>query len=128
MGEDEDEEGGEMNVPSYLKVWLRDALWHAEVQGWICVIHEGVPEHPYLYNAVSATEGQGGPAQSFEEARKEIDGILARKGLRVPRKQKAIPVVGIPGSVTVDFKRMTQEEGERYPGTKIVPDSEKEES
>ena len=40
----------------------------------------------------------------------------------------AIPVFGISGSMTVDFKRMTQEEGERYPGAKIVPDSEKEES
>ena len=40
----------------------------------------------------------------------------------------AIPVFGIPGSVTVDFKRMTQEEGEKVWGAKIVPDSEKEES
>ena len=38
----------------------------------------------------------------------------------------AIPVFGIPGSVTVDFKRMTQEEGEKVWGAKIVPDSEKE--
>ena len=40
----------------------------------------------------------------------------------------AIPVFGISGSMTVDFKRMTQEEGERYWKAKIVPDSEKEES
>ena len=39
----------------------------------------------------------------------------------------AIPVFGIPGSVTVDFKRMTQEEGEKVWGAKIVPDSEQEE-
>lgn len=38
----------------------------------------------------------------------------------------AIPVFGISGSMTVDFKRMTQEEGERYWKAKIVPDSEKE--
>ena len=40
----------------------------------------------------------------------------------------AIPVFGISGSMTVDFKRMTQEEGERYWKAKIVPDSEQEES
>ena len=40
----------------------------------------------------------------------------------------AFPIAGVPGAITIDFKRMTQEEGERYPGAKIVPDSEKEES
>ena len=48
---------------------------------------------------------------------------------QIPRKTTylwAIPVFGIPGSVTVDFKRMTQEEGEKVWGAKIVPDSEKE--
>lgn len=39
----------------------------------------------------------------------------------------AIPVFGISGSMTVDFKRMTQEEGERYWKAKTVPDSEQEE-
>ena len=40
----------------------------------------------------------------------------------------AFPIAGVPGAITIDFKRMTQEEGERYPGAKIVPGSEKEES
>lgn len=81
-----------MTIPSYIKIWLKDALWHAEVGGWICMIHgDDHARFPFSYYILNATEGQGGPARSFAEARQEVDGILARKGLRVPRKQNAIP-------------------------------------
>lgn len=40
----------------------------------------------------------------------------------------AFPIAGVPGAITIDFKRMTQEEGEKVWGAKIVPGSEKEES
>ena len=72
-----------MTLPSYLDIFIEEAIWHTEIGGWVCIIRDGTPEYPFLYDVVNESGGQGGPAGSFEEALKEIETFLAYKGLSI---------------------------------------------
>ena len=71
-----------------------DNLLSAKVGEWECVIYPGSEKYPFGYHVQGKTEGMGGPAQTFDEAKARISDFLARKGLKLPRPQNRIP--GLP--------------------------------
>lgn len=81
-----------MGARSYVKLWIKpDTFWHTEVGEWIAIIERGTEKFPFLFHVAKSDEGYGGPAQSFEEARKSIEVFLGRKGLSLPKRQNPIP-------------------------------------
>lgn len=79
-------------LPPWIKSWIRPTtLWHQQVDNWLCTIDPGPEEFPFLFHVQCATQGYGGPAQSFEEARRRIEDFLHCKGLSLPMQQNKIP-------------------------------------
>lgn len=57
----------------------------------MCIISRGNENFPYVFDVISATEGIGGTAFSFEEAMERIEEFLKRKNLHLSKKQNVIP-------------------------------------